>query len=223
MGNSKTAKLPRDIGTLPTAECPLCHKPNNCTHKAGECKDHEAVRINRHNAACQKVRAAIRKTSKGGGALHTAPDLVLISSCTGIPSQIAEESFDLQSPYLGSPSSNEDNDPHPREHTSHSRWLDPMPNPSRVHRMRHTDVSRDPRYETWSLSAVDGDSECTAAPRRIPVWVLSTEETHELYSAGHGIIPDHIYTRGVLDLPTPRPDLLQQETLQPHRRRDRLL
>jgi hypothetical protein len=62
----------------PTNECPLCHKPYPCTHIIGECKDYEALRITRHNAACQLVHAAIRESSKGGGALHTVPDLVLI-------------------------------------------------------------------------------------------------------------------------------------------------
>ena len=56
-----------------------------------------------------------------------------------------------------------------------------------------------------SLSAIDGDSQCTAAPRRIPDWVISREEIHELYSARHGTTPDLIYARGVPD--SPHPDL----------------
>jgi hypothetical protein len=41
------------------------------------------------------------------------------------------------------------------------------------------------------------DAECTTAPRRILKWVLPLEETHELFSTGHGTALDLIYTRGV--------------------------
>ena len=46
--------------------------------------DHEALRISRHNVACELIHAAIRKTVKGGGALHSAPDLVMdmADTCT---------------------------------------------------------------------------------------------------------------------------------------------
>jgi hypothetical protein len=36
-----------------------------------------------HNAACQLIHAAIRKSAKNGGALHNAPDLVLITGDAG--------------------------------------------------------------------------------------------------------------------------------------------
>ncbi len=65
-----------------TDECQLCHMPDSCTHIAGECPDHEALRISHHNAACQLVHAAIRKTAKGGGALHRAPHLILVMADT---------------------------------------------------------------------------------------------------------------------------------------------
>jgi hypothetical protein len=57
--------------------------PDSCTHIAGECPDHEAMCNSRHNAACQLVHAAIRKTAKGGVALHSAPYLVLAMAYTG--------------------------------------------------------------------------------------------------------------------------------------------
>jgi hypothetical protein len=57
--------------------------PDSCTHTAGECTDHEALRISRYNAACQLVHAAIRKTAKEDGALRSAPDLVLVMADTG--------------------------------------------------------------------------------------------------------------------------------------------
>ena len=58
-------KLAMRYGHAPIHECPLCHMPDSCTHIAGECPDHEALRISRHNAACQLINAAIRKTAKG--------------------------------------------------------------------------------------------------------------------------------------------------------------
>ncbi len=57
--------------------------PDSCTHIAGEFPDHKAMRISRHNVACQLIHAAIRKTTKGGGALHSASDLVLVMADTG--------------------------------------------------------------------------------------------------------------------------------------------
>ena len=70
-------------GHAPSDECPLYHMPEFCTHFAGECPDHEALRTNRHNAACQLVHAAARKTAKGGEALHSAPSLDLVMADTG--------------------------------------------------------------------------------------------------------------------------------------------
>ena len=53
--------------------------PDSCTHIAGECPDHETLRISRHNAACQLVHATIRNSAKGGGALYNAEDLRLVA------------------------------------------------------------------------------------------------------------------------------------------------
>jgi hypothetical protein len=63
-------KLAMRYRHAPTDACPVCRMPDSCTHMAGACPDHEALRISRHNAACQLVHAAIRKTAKRGGALH---------------------------------------------------------------------------------------------------------------------------------------------------------
>ena len=82
-GHLYNSKLAKRYGHAPTDDCPLWHRPDSCTHIAGECPDHEAMRISRHNAACQLIHAAIRKTSKGGGALHSAPDLRLVMADTG--------------------------------------------------------------------------------------------------------------------------------------------
>ena len=83
-GQLYNGKLDKLYGHAPTDECPLCHLQDSCTHIAGECANHEGLRITRHNAACQLIHAVICKTSKGGGALHSAPDLVLITTDTGI-------------------------------------------------------------------------------------------------------------------------------------------
>jgi len=71
-GQLYNCKLAKRYWHASTSECPLCNKPNSCTHIAGECKDHKALRISRHNAAYKLVHAAIRKASKGVGVLHTA-------------------------------------------------------------------------------------------------------------------------------------------------------
>jgi len=77
-GQLYNVKLAKRYGHAPTDKCPLCHMPDSCTNIAGECLDHEAMRISRHNVACQLVHAAIRKTAKGGGALHRTQDLVMV-------------------------------------------------------------------------------------------------------------------------------------------------
>ena len=72
--------------------------PDSCTHIAWECPDHKALRISRHNAACQLIHAAIRKTAKGGGALHSAPDLVLVMVDAGTQPMTTGDSIESLSP-----------------------------------------------------------------------------------------------------------------------------
>jgi hypothetical protein len=67
--------------------------PDLCIHITGECPDHEALRISRHNAECQLIQAAIRKAAKGGGALHSTPDLVLVMADTGTQPMTTENSI----------------------------------------------------------------------------------------------------------------------------------
>ena len=43
--------------------------------------------------------------------------------------------------------------------------------------------------------------ECTAAPARIPDWILPLETQDSLFGAGHGTAPDLIYARGVPNTP----------------------
>jgi hypothetical protein len=65
------ANSPEDMVTpRQTSACFICHRPDSYTHIAGEYPDHEARRINRRNAACQFVHAAIRKSAKGGESFH---------------------------------------------------------------------------------------------------------------------------------------------------------
>jgi hypothetical protein len=97
----------------------------------------------------------------------------------------------------------EDTDQSPTTETIPHDWWRPTPEETR--RIRHTDVSLDPIYNHWSLSAAAGDEECTAAPSRIPDWVVPREETRMLFEAGHGTTPDLIYARGVPDTPSPDP------------------
>jgi hypothetical protein len=94
----------------------------------------------------------------------------------------------------------------PKVDETHSiDWLVPMPTKEEVSRRRHTDVSQDPRYIHWDLSASVGDDECIKAPRRLPEWILPQEITQRLFEAGHGTAPDLIYARGVPDSPSPNP------------------
>jgi hypothetical protein len=173
--------------------------PDSCTHIAGECPHHEALRISRHNAACQLVHAAIRKAAKGGGALHSAPDLVLVMADTGMQPKTTGDSIESLSP------TPENTDlAQPPEPTTH-HWLAPLPTTEEVRRRRHTDVSQDLRYNHLGLSAGAGDAECTAAPSRIQDWVLPHEETQMLYEVGHCTAPDLIYARGVPNTPSPDP------------------
>ncbi len=51
-GQVYNGKIAKRYGHAPTEACPLCHKPDSCTHIAGECPDHDGLRIGRHNAAC---------------------------------------------------------------------------------------------------------------------------------------------------------------------------
>jgi hypothetical protein len=59
-GQLYNGKLAKRYGHTPTDECPLCHKPDSCTHLAGECPQHKALTTCRHNAAGQLVHAACR-------------------------------------------------------------------------------------------------------------------------------------------------------------------
>ncbi len=63
-GQLYNGKIAMRYGHAPTDECPLCRRPDSRTPVAGECPNHEGLRIGRHNAACQLIHAAIRKTSK---------------------------------------------------------------------------------------------------------------------------------------------------------------
>jgi len=51
-GQLYDGKLALRYGHAPTDECMLCHIPDSCTHIAGECPDHEALRNSHHNTAC---------------------------------------------------------------------------------------------------------------------------------------------------------------------------
>ncbi len=86
-------KLAKRYGHAPNNECPLCHKPDSCTHIAGECPHHKAIPISHHNAAWQLVHVAIRNSAKGGRALHRSPDLVLVAADAGSHPQTSQASL----------------------------------------------------------------------------------------------------------------------------------
>jgi len=77
-GQLFNGKLAKRFGQAPTDASPLCHKPASCTHIEAECVYHKALTIGRHNATCRLVHAAIQKSTKRGGSIHIAPDLVLV-------------------------------------------------------------------------------------------------------------------------------------------------
>ena len=125
------------------------------------------MRISRHNAACQLVHAVIRETAKGGGALHSAPDLVLVMADTGTHPMTTGDYVESLSP------TSEDTNLSPTTETPPTHdWFAPMSTSEEIRHRLHTDVSQAPRYNQWGLSAAVGDDECTAAPRRILNWVL---------------------------------------------------
>ena len=113
---------------------------DSCTHIAGECPDQEALRISRHNAACQLVHAAIRKTAKGGGVLYTAPDLILVMADIGVQPMTTWGSVESLSP------TSEDTDPSQTTGTKQQDWFAPLPMMDEIRRKRHIDVSIDPIY-----------------------------------------------------------------------------
>ena len=198
-GQLYNGKLAKRYGHTQSDLCPLCQKPDSCTHIAGECPAHDALRISRHNTACQLIHAAIRKTAKGGGALHSAPDLVLVMADTGTQPTTTGTAMGTLSLTGEVPI------PHPPLEAYPQDWLAPLPTTEEVRTRRHTDVSQDLRYIHWGPSPTASDAECTSAPRRLPAWILPHEDTQILYEAGHGTAPDLIYARGVPDSPSPNP------------------
>jgi len=79
-GQQYNGKLAHRYDHAPTDECPLCHLPDSCQHLAGKCEAQKTLHINRHNAACQLVYAAIRNSAKDRGALYRAKDLILVTT-----------------------------------------------------------------------------------------------------------------------------------------------
>ena len=197
-GQLYNGKLEKRYGHAPTDECPLCHKPDSCTYIAGECSYHEALTISRHSAACQLIHAAIRKSAKGGGSLYSAPDIVLVTADAGSYPQTAQASLET----LISALSTEESDDDTTLHTNQD-WLDPLPSTETTRIKRHTDVSQDPIYIRKDLTASEYDAECTAAPSRIPPWVLLVEETQAIFEGGHDTAPDLICAKGGPATPDP--------------------
>jgi hypothetical protein len=138
-GQLYNGKLALRYGHAPTDEYPLCHMPDSCIHIAGGCPIHEALRISRHNAACQLVHAAIRKTAKVGAALHSAPDLILVMADSCVQPMTTGDSIETLSP------TSEDTDPSRTRETIPQDWFAPLPTTEEIRRKRHNDVSLDPK------------------------------------------------------------------------------
>jgi len=88
---------------------------------------------------------------------------------TGIQPVTTRDSIESLSP------TPENTDLSPTTETTSHDWLAPLPTTEEIRRRRLTNVLQDPRYNHWGLSAAAGDAECTAAPSRIPDWVLPHE------------------------------------------------
>jgi hypothetical protein len=114
---------------------PLCHKPDSCTHIARECSYHKALTISRHNAAYQLIHKATQKPAKGGAALYSAPDLVVLSADTGSQPQTTRVSLEalLSATTVKDPDMGRTNAPRV--------WLEPLLPEEETRRKRHIDVS----------------------------------------------------------------------------------
>jgi hypothetical protein len=135
--NGNLAKL---YGHASTEECPLCHKPDSCTHIVGECPSHKALTINRHNAACKLIHEAIREAAKGGAALHSLSDLVLVTANTG--SQPHTTLASIETLLSTTPAE----DPGDMGDTNTPRdWMEPFPSTEETRRIRDTDVPLNPK------------------------------------------------------------------------------
>jgi hypothetical protein len=95
--------------------------PDSCTHIVGECPDHEALRISRHNVACQRVNAAIRKTANGEWALQCAVDLILAMADKSVLPITTRDSIESLSP------TSKGTDPSPTTVNIPHDWFAPLP------------------------------------------------------------------------------------------------
>ncbi len=121
-GHLYNGKLATRFGHALTAKFSLCYNPDPCTHIAGKCPDHEALRISRHNAACQLVHDDIRKPAKEGrGGLYSAPDLVLVMADTDTQPLTTGDSIEILSPI------SEDTSLSPITETPHTTGSHPCP------------------------------------------------------------------------------------------------
>ncbi len=65
--------------------------PDSCTHITCECVAHTNHFISSHNAACKLIHVTIRNSAKGGGALYSAKDLLLVAVDEGDKNKTTEE------------------------------------------------------------------------------------------------------------------------------------
>jgi hypothetical protein len=91
------------------------------------------MRISRHNAACHLIHAAIRMTTKGGGALYSALDQVLVMADVGTQPVTTGDSMESLSP------TSEDTNLPPTTETHQYDWIAPLLTSEDIRHMRHID------------------------------------------------------------------------------------
>ncbi len=91
----------------------------------------------------------------------------MVAADTSALPQTTANSLETLSSFPRQHVSSQEDDNSPDENTSQQEWLE-IPSPSHNRHNRHTDVTHELRYTLGNLAAAEGDTECTAAPRRIP-------------------------------------------------------
>ncbi len=93
-GQLYNGKLAHRYGHAPTDECPLCHRPDSCTHIAGEC---EAAKKPYHQPPQRGVSVGTHSNTrlrKRRGALYNANEQVLVVADAGTHPQTTEEDLE---------------------------------------------------------------------------------------------------------------------------------
>jgi len=85
------ANLPNDTGMPQRTNIPYATAPNPAHTLQENVRPTKNFSISRHNTVCQLTHAALRNSTKGGGALYSANDLRLMAADAGNHNQTTEE------------------------------------------------------------------------------------------------------------------------------------